>query len=48
MHYLYRLLSKSINITLHRIIILPVALFGRKNFSPTFSEQHRLKVKAGR
>jgi len=47
MHYLYRLLSKSINITLHRIIILPLALFGRENLSPTFSEQHRLKVRAG-
>lgn len=48
MHFLYRLLSKSINITLYRIIILPVSLFGRENLSLAFSDEHRLNMMVGR
>jgi hypothetical protein len=40
-----RLLSKNIKIRTHKIIILPVVLYGGcENSSPTLWEEHRLRV----
>jgi hypothetical protein len=38
------LLSKDINIRIHKIIILPVVLYGCKTWSLTLREEHRLRV----
>jgi hypothetical protein len=38
------LLSKNINIKIHKNIILPVALYGCKTWSVTLKEGWRLKV----
>ena len=39
-----RLLSKSIMITVHRTIILPVVSYGRETWPLTLREEHRLSV----
>ena len=38
------LLSKNLKIRIFRTIILPVVLYGSENWSPTFREEHRLRV----
>ena len=38
------LLSKNININIHRTIILPVVLYGCETWSLTMREEHRLRV----
>jgi hypothetical protein len=38
------LLSKNIKINIRRTIILPVVLYGRKTWSLTLREEHRLRV----
>jgi len=39
-----RLVSKNLKITIHRIIILPVVLYGCENWSLTLIEERRLRV----
>ena len=41
-------LSKNINIKIHRIIILPVVLYGCETWSVTLREEHRLRVSENR
>ena len=38
------LLSKNLNIKIHRTIILPVVLYGYENWSLTLREERRLRV----
>ena len=38
------LLSKNLKIKIHRIIILPVVLYGCETWSLTLREEHKLKV----
>ena len=38
------LLSKNLKIKIHRIIILPVVLYGYETWSLTLREEHRLRV----
>jgi len=38
------LLSKNLKIKMHRIIILPVVLYGCESWSLTLREEHRLRV----
>jgi len=38
------LLSKNINVKIYRTIILPCVLYGCETWSPTVSEEHRLRV----
>jgi hypothetical protein len=38
------LVSKNLKITIHRIIILPVVLYGCENWSLTLIEERRLRV----
>jgi len=38
------LLSKNIKIKLYRTMILPFVLYGCETWSPTVSEEHRLRV----
>ena len=42
------LVSKNINIKMHRIIILPVVLYGRETWSLPSREEHRLRVSESR
>jgi hypothetical protein len=39
-----RLLSKTLNIKIHKTIILPVVLYGSETLSVTLREEHRLRV----
>jgi hypothetical protein len=39
-----RLLPKNIKITIYKIIILPVVLYGCETWSLTLREEHRLRV----
>jgi hypothetical protein len=39
-----RLLSKKVKVTIYRIIILPVVLYGCETWSLTLSEAHRMRV----
>jgi hypothetical protein len=38
------LLSKNINVRIYRTIILPFVLYGRETWSPTVSEEHKMRV----
>jgi len=38
------LLSKNIKVKIYRTIILPFVLYGCETWSPTVSEEHRLRV----
>jgi hypothetical protein len=38
-----RLLSRNVKIKIHKIIILPVVLYGCENWSLTLREEHRLR-----
>ena len=40
----YSLLSKNLNITIYRTIILHVVLYGRETWSLTLKEERRLRV----
>jgi hypothetical protein len=39
-----RLLSKNVEIRIHKTIILPMVLYGCKTWSLTLREEHRLRV----
>jgi hypothetical protein len=39
-----RLLSKNVNITIYKTIILPVVLYGCETWSLTLKEEHRMRV----
>jgi len=38
------LLSENINVKIYRTIILPFVLYGCETWSPTVSEEHRLRL----
>jgi hypothetical protein len=38
------LISKNLNIKIHKTVILPVVLYGRETWSLTLREEHRLRV----
>ena len=42
------LLSKNIKVKIYRTIILPLVLYGCEIWSPTVSEEHRLRVLGNR
>jgi hypothetical protein len=42
--FVFLLLSKNINITIYKIIILPVVLYGCETWYLTLREEHRLRV----
>jgi hypothetical protein len=39
-----RLLSRNINVKIHKTVILPVVLYGCETWSVTLSQEHRLRV----
>jgi hypothetical protein len=39
-----RLISKNLNIKIHKTVILPVVLYGCETWSLTLGEEHRLRV----
>jgi hypothetical protein len=42
--FVFRLISKNLNIKIHRIVILPVVLYGCETRSLALWEEHRLRV----
>jgi hypothetical protein len=39
-----RLLSKNVEVRIHKTIILPVVLYGCQTWSPTVREEHKLRM----
>jgi hypothetical protein len=42
--FVFRLISKNLNIKIHKTVILPVVLYGCETWSLTLREEHRLRV----